>query len=83
MKTITIKREIEGNRANFYNGDFIIAEVKQNRRLPEGFYCGKVNGFGELFSYENDFNEAVDNVSHFIENTFYHNFRIKIEFENK
>lgn len=82
MEIIKIKRKIENDKAKFYNGDFIIAEVKQNRALPKGFYRGKVNGFGNLFEYEWDFNDAVENISQFIKNTFYHNFRINIEFEN-
>lgn len=37
MQTIKIKRKIENDMATFYNGDFVIAEVKQNSALPKRF----------------------------------------------
>lgn len=82
MQTIKIGKIIDRQRntAVFKVDEHEMASVKQNTCLPTGYYKGVVRGFGELFSYEDNFDEAVENVTKFIENTFSHEFGISIQF---
>lgn len=78
IKVTTIVNKQKGE-ASFKVDNHEIASIKQNTSLPNGYFQGKVRGFGNLFDYMDDFEEAVENVSHFLSNTFEHNFGIKIE----